>query len=62
MNAQLSGAFVLFFTSAARVAPLVGVHQLVGLEMGVLSESLLANLALVRLLSRVHHAVVMQSG
>ena len=53
MKAQSAGAFELHFTSTARVGPLVGVHQLVGLEVGVLGEPFLANVALVRLLTRM---------
>ena len=62
MNAQSAGAFELPFTSAARVGQLVGVPQLVGLEVSVLGEPLLANVALVRFLTRVHHEVVLQGG
>ena len=60
MKAQSAGAFELHFTSTARVGPLVGVHQLVGLEVGVLGEPFLANVALVRLLTRVESQMRLQ--
>ena len=52
MSAQSAGADELLLAVAARVG-LVGVPQLVGLEVGVLGEPLLANVALVRFLPRV---------
>ena len=53
MKAQSSDAFVLLLAAAARVGQLVGVPQLVRFEVGDLGEPLLANVALVRFLTRV---------
>ena len=60
VSVQSVGADELLLAVAARVGPLFGVHQLVGLKVGVLGEPFLANVALVRLLPRVEFQMRLQ--